>query len=117
MFLPTNELGARGSKTAIGLGQVSQRVDVLGRGGDVLRSSLSTIGEDGAGVEFAAMATAGRFAALTAQGVEGPWQEWVTSEEFFQQARQELPSLEEMGTEGAEPLVHEESRGKGVGLL
>ena len=115
LFLPANELGARLSRTAIGFGHVPQRVDVLGRGREVLRTSLSPIGEDGAGMELTAIATTGRFAALAAQGVERSWQEGITSEEFFQQARQELLSLQELGTEGTEPLVHEESRGKRSG--
>ena len=56
------------------------------------------------GAEFA---VAGRFAALSPQGIEGTGQERFASEAWQQQSWQELLMLVELGAERAEELVHE----------
>ncbi len=114
MFLPTDELGAGFSALAIVFGHVPQRQEVFGRRRDVLRSPLSAVGKDGAGMKLAAIAVAGRLAALTPQGVERARQERFAPEAVLKEGGQELLGLEEFGAEGAESLVHEVHRGKGV---
>src|SRR5208283_2555184 len=104
--LPAYELGARLSAAAILLGQITQSREVLGRRREVAWLALPAIGEDGALVQFAAAAVAARLATLTAEGVERARQQRFTSEASFEQAGEELLSLEELGAERAKTLVH-----------
>ena len=90
---------------------------MLGRGGDILRSALAAIGEHGALMQFAMTTMAGEFAALAAQGVKGARQDRFAFETVEEQAGQELLSLEKLGAQGTEKLVHDGSRCKGVGVL
>ena len=105
--LPANELGAGLSAAAIGVGEVFQGIEVFRLRRDILRALLSAIREDGVFVKAAVVAVAGRFAALSAQGIEGARQERRAAESRLEQSRQELLELPELGTEGTEALVHE----------
>jgi hypothetical protein len=58
-------------------------------------------------MKLAAAAVAGRLAALSPQSVERARQERLAPEGGFEQARQDLPELEELRAKGAEALVHE----------
>lgn len=116
LFLPTHELGARLSATSIEIGHAAQAVKVLGRRRDVAWSALSAMGQDGAGVRFASVAMAGRLAALSPQGVERARQEGIATEAVFQEGRQEMLSLAELGAERAESLFHA-VHGAGGGVL
>jgi hypothetical protein len=76
---------------------------------DILGARLATVGEDGALMKLAAVAMAGRFAALSAQGVDGAGQERLASEGGFEECRQEFLEVEELGakgTEGVAGMVH-----------
>jgi hypothetical protein len=107
LLLPADELGARLPAAAIRIGQVSEVVELFGRRREVAWPALSAIGEDGAGVKFAAVATAGRLAALPPQGVQGARQEGLATEAKFEQGGQALLGQQELGAEGAESLVHQ----------
>jgi hypothetical protein len=106
LLLPADELSASLSTATIVFGQVAQRLDLFGCRRDVLRSALSAIGEHRALVKFAARATAGGFAALSAKGVERAGQDRLALETFLEQAWQELLGLEKLRAEGTEKLVH-----------
>ena len=82
-----------------------------------MRSALAAIGEYGALMKFATTAMAGEFAALSAKGVDGARQDRLALETVHEQAGQELLSLEKLGAQGTEKLVHDGSRGKGAGVL
>jgi hypothetical protein len=105
--LPADELGAGLSATAIVVRHVLQCLDLLGQGRDVPRATLSAVGKDGAFMKLAAVAVAGRLAALSPQRVERARQERLATEGGLEQARQELLELEDLCAEGAEALVHE----------
>jgi hypothetical protein len=107
LFLPADELGAGLSAAAIVVGHVANRVEVLRRWRDVSRAALSAVGKDGAGMKLSAVAVARRLAALSPQRVEGAREERLAAEAGFEQARQELLGLDELGAEGAKALVHE----------
>lgn len=72
---------------------------------DVSGPPLSAIGQNGAFVQRASIAAAGRLTALSPQGVQGAWQEWFASEARFEQARQELLGLDELRAESTEVLI------------
>src|SRR5205823_5876272 len=104
-------LHTRLAALAIVLGHVAERIDLIGRWGDILRSSFSAIGEDGAVVEMAAGAVASGLTALAAQGVEGTGQKGRPFKADLEQAGQELLDLGELLTERTQMLVHRRSRG------
>jgi hypothetical protein len=88
------------------VGEFSHGRELFGRGGEVSRSALATIGQHGAGVKFAAGAAAGGFSAAAAEGVEGAGQERFASEEGLQQSRELLLQVAELQTEGTEVVWH-----------
>jgi hypothetical protein len=68
--------------------------------------ALAAIGKDGALVQFAAAAAAARLATLSAEGVERARQQWLAGEAGFEQVREKLLSLVELGAERAKTMVH-----------
>ena len=105
--LPADELGAGLSAAAIVVGEVFQGLEVFRLRRDIPRALLSAVGQDGAFVQGAVVAVAGRFAALSAQGIEGAGQERFAAESWLEQSWKQLLELQELGTEGTESLVHE----------
>jgi hypothetical protein len=105
--LPADDLGAGLSATAIVLGHVMQGLAVLWLGREVPRPPWSAVGEDGAFMQVATAAAAGRLAALAPQGIQGAGQERQATEAGLEQAGQEFLKLEKLGAAGAQVLVHE----------
>ena len=75
---------------------------MLGWGRNVPRPSLAAIGQHGAFMEFTAAAMAVGFAALAPQRVERAREERFSSQTRFEQLRELLLGLEELGAEGTE---------------
>src|SRR5438270_442813 len=97
--LPADELDAGLTDAPIVVGDRAQRVDLFGRRRNVLRPSLSAVGKDRAFVEFAAGTTAVRLPALSPQDIERAWQERLALETVFEQSRELLLGLGELGAE------------------
>jgi hypothetical protein len=79
---------------------------VFGRRGEIARFAAAAIREDGALVQFAVAAVAARLATLSPQGVERGRQQRLTRQAGFEQVGEKLLSLEQLGAEGTETLVH-----------
>jgi hypothetical protein len=110
---PAAQLHTRLAALAIVLGHDAKRIDVFGRWGDILRSSFSAIGEDGALVELSAGAAASRLTALAAQGVKGAGQKGRPFKADLEQTGQELLGLSELLAERTQTLGHRRSLGAG----
>ena len=104
--LPADELGASLSAAAIRIGQSAYGGEVLRGHSEVAWLALSTIGKDGALVQFAAAAVAARLATFAAEGVERARQKGLAREAGFEQAGEKLLSMAQLGAERAKTLVH-----------
>jgi hypothetical protein len=111
LLKPASQLYTRLPALLIVLGHGAQRIEMFGRRRNILRSSFSSIREDGACVEMAAGAMARRLTALAAQGVHGARQERRSLEAGLEQTGQELLGAVELRAEGAETMVHSWHRG------
>jgi hypothetical protein len=76
--LKPHELCARFAKVSIVVGHIFERIDLVGRWANGSRLLLSSIGEDGAGVELSFNAVTVWFSATPLEGVEGAGQEGLS---------------------------------------
>jgi len=120
LTLESDQLRAGLAELPVGVGESSHVLDPVGRRSDILRSALAAVGEDGAGVEFSAGATAVRFSTAAAESVEGAGQQGLTAEKGLHKRLELLVEITELRAEGTEVVWHgagSKEKGSGVCIL
>jgi hypothetical protein len=85
LSLESDQLRAGLAETSVVVGELSHLAQALGWRGDVLRSALAAIRENGTGMEFSVGAAAVGFSATSAERVHRAGQERFAAEKGFQQ--------------------------------
>jgi hypothetical protein len=105
--LEANEIGASGTATAIGISEVPDGEEVLGLWGEVAARAMARKRKDGAVMKLAFVATTGRLAALSLEGVERTGQERFTPLASIEQVAELLLGLEQFGAERTQKRIHD----------